>query len=373
MSDIDSTSLPDHLLPSDGRFGSGPALIRGDAVARLADVADHYLGTSHRREGVKRVVRDIRMGVASLYGLPDGHEVALGVGGATMFWEVAAHSLIEHKSQHLSIGEFSAKFAAVVPGMSHLEKPTIITAPAGSAAAPMSDPEIDAFALIHNETSTGVIAPLSRPQPGALVLVDGTSAAGAVPVEPAVFDVYYFSPQKAFGSEGGLWLALCSPDAASRAERLATERTISPMSSLQVALENSRQDQTYNTPALATLFLLADQISWIDANGGLAWAEARSRASASIVYQWAESSPYATPFVTEPDLRSPTVVTVDLDEAVSAEAVAAVLRANGIVDVLGYRKIGHNQLRIATFPGIEPSDVERLVAAIEFVVARESS
>ncbi len=368
MSDVDSIVLPDELIPTDGRFGSGPALIRDHAVTRLAEMAAHYLGTSHRREGVKRVFADIREGTASLYGLEDGYEVALGVGGATMFWEVAAHSLVASRSQHLSIGEFSAKFAAVVAGMSHLEEPMIITAPVGSAAAPVPDPGIDAFALIHNETSTGVMAPLSRTQPGALVVVDGTSAAGAVPVDPAVFDVYYFSPQKAFGSEGGLWLALCSPAAVRRAERLATERSISPMSSLQVALENSRQNQTYNTPALATLFLLADQISWIDAKGGLEWAEARSRASSSIVYQWAESSPYAAPFVKDPDLRSPTVVTVDLDEAVSAEAVAAVLRANGIVDLLGYRGIARNQLRIATFPSIEPSDVERLVAAIDFVV-----
>ena len=370
MSDIDSIVLPDELIPTDGRFGSGPALIRDHAVARLAEVAGHYLGTSHRREGIKRVVADIRKGTASLYGLKNGYEVALGVGGATMFWEVAAHSLVASRSEHLSIGEFSSKFAAVVAGMDHLREPMIITAPPGTAAAPVADPAVDAFAVIHNETSTGVMPPLSRTQPDALVLVDGTSAAGAVPVDPALFDVYYYSPQKAFGSEGGLWVALCSPDAVSRAEKLAAERSISPMSSLQVALENSRQNQTYNTPALATLFLLADQISWIDAQGGLAWAESRSRASSSIVYQWAESSPYATPFVKDPDLRSPTVVTVDLDEPVSAEAVAAVLRANGIVDLLGYRKIAQNQLRMATFPNIEPSDVERLVAAIDFVVER---
>lgn len=368
MSDIGSIVLPDQLVPADGRFGSGPALIRGAAVERLAEVADRYLGTSHRREGVRSVVADIRAGMASLYGLPDRYEVALGVGGATMFWEVAGHSLIAARSQHLSIGEFSSKFAAAVAGMDHLDEPSVITAPPGSAAAATPDPEVDTFALIHNETSTGVMPPLVRVQPDALVLVDATSAAGAVRVDPGVFDAYYFSPQKAFGSEGGLWVALCSPAAVSRVEQLATERSISPMASLQVALENSRQNQTYNTPALATLFLLSDQISWLAAHGGLEWAETQTRASSSIVYEWAEASPYATPFVKDVSLRSPTVVTVDLGEAVSAEAIAAVLRANGIVDLLGYRKIGQNQLRVATFPSIEPSDVERLVAAIDYVV-----
>ncbi len=363
----DPIVLPPELLPSDGRFGSGPSLVRPAAVERLAAVADGYLGTSHRRQGVRGVVGDIRSGLGELFALPDGYEVVLGVGGATMFWEVAAASLIEHKSQHVSIGEFSSKFAAVVAGAAHLQPPTVIEAPPGSAAAPRAEAGVDSYALIHNETSTGVLAPLSRPGDG-LVLVDATSAAGAVAVDPAVFDCYYFSPQKAFGAEGGLWIALCSPAAITRAATLGADRAITPMTSLQVAVENARQNQTYNTPALATLFLLADQIAWIQSRGGLDWAVARSRESSSIVYAWAESTDYATPFVAEPAYRSPTVVTVDLAEEISAEHVAATLADNGIVDVLGYRKIGHNQLRIATFPNVEPDDVERLVACVDYIV-----
>jgi phosphoserine aminotransferase len=364
-------TLPPELLPSDGRFGSGPALVRQESVQRLAAVANHYLGTSHRRDGVRRVVGDIRGGLRSLYALPDDYEVVLGVGGATMFWEVAARSLIRRRSQHVSIGEFSSKFAAVAASIRYLDLPVVITAPPGSAADPVPDPSVDAFCLIHNETSTGVMAPLQRPQTGALVLVDGTSAAGAVRVDPALFDAYYFSPQKAFGSEGGLWAALCSAAAIERAEELAAERKLTPMTSLQIAVENSRLDQTYNTPALATLFLLADQIAWIDAQGGLAWAESRSRASSTIVYEWAEATDYTTPFVHDPQLRSPTVATVDLDDAVSAQAIADVLAAHGVVDILGYRKIAQNQLRIATFPNVEPRDVERLLAAVDYIVEHQ--
>ncbi len=367
----DSIVLPEHLVPADGRFGSGPGLVRDDAVDRLAAVAHRYLGTSHRRQGVRSVVADVQSGLAGLFELPDGYEVVLGVGGATLFWEVAAHSLIERRSQHISIGEFSSKFAAVVAGMSHLEAPVIISAPPGSAAAPIPDEGIDSYGLIHNETSTGVMAPLMRPEGSeALVLVDATSAAGAVTVDPLTFDAYYFSPQKAFGSEGGLWVALTSPAALRRAERLAAERTISPMTSFQLAVENSRKNQTYNTPALATLFLLADQIAWLDAQGGLAWAQKRVETSSSLIYDWAEASSYAAPFVVEESFRSPTVVTIDVDEAVSAADVAAHLAANGIVDVLGYRKIAQNQLRIATFPNIDPDDVERLLGAIDYIVGR---
>lgn len=367
----DQISLPPQLLPADGRFGSGPALVRPESVERLNAVANHYLGTSHRRDGVRRVVGDIRSGLATLYGLPADHEVVLGVGGATMFWEVAAHSLIERRSQHVSIGEFSSKFAAVVASVADLEPPVVISAPPGDAAVPEPDPDVDAFGLIHNETSTGVLAPLVRPQADGLVLVDATSAAGAVGVDPAVFDAYYFSPQKAFGSEGGLWVALCTPAAVERAEAMAADRNLSPMTSLHVAIENSRLNQTYNTPALATLFLLADQIAWIEAQGGLAWAEARSRASSSIVYAWAEATDYTTPFVADPELRSPTVATVDLDDTVSAQDVADVLAAHGVVDVLGYRKIAQNQLRIAAFPNIEPDDIERLVGAVDYIVERQ--
>lgn len=371
MTDLDPIVLPDHLIPRDGRFGSGPALVRSSSVDHLAAVADDYLGTSHRRQGVRSVVADIRSGLDALFALPDGYEVVLGVGGATMFWEVAAHSLIGRRSQHLSIGEFSSKFAAVVGGMSHLDDPSVIEAPPGSAATPVVDDAIDAYAMIHNETSTGVMPALLRPEGvTGLILVDGTSAAGAVEVDPGAFDAYYFSPQKAFGSEGGLWVALCSPAALERVEELAATRAISPMSSLQIAVDNSRLNQTYNTPALATLYLLADQIAWISRRGGLAWAEARSRSSSGIAYAWAEASPYAAPFVGEKTLRSPTVVTIDLDDTVSAEEVAATLGANGIVDVLGYRKIASNQLRIATFPNIDPDDVERVVGAIDYIVDR---
>ncbi len=371
MSDLDSIIIPPELMPSDGRFGSGPALVRSAAVDRLAAVAGTYLGTSHRHEGVRRVVRSIRTGLAELYELPSRYHVVLGVGGATMFWEVAAHSLIAQKSQHVSIGEFSEKFAAVVATMPHLDNPAVIAAPPGSATTPVADDTVDTYALIHNETSTGVLAPLVRPDDGdAVLLVDGTSAAGAVRVDSRAFDAYYFSPQKAFGSEGGLWIALCSPAAVDRIERMASERSIPPMSSLQIALENSRQDQTYNTPSLATLFLLSDQIDWLTAQGGLAWAEQRARSSSGIVYAWAEASSYATPFVTDAAMRSPTVTTVDLDESVAAEDVASVLAANGIVDVLGYRKLGHNQLRIATFPNVDPADVERLTGAVDYIVSR---
>jgi len=370
VSDLDSITIPPELMPSDGRFGSGPALVRRAGVDRLAAVASTYLGTSHRREGVRRVVRSIRTGLTELYGLPDSYDVVLGVGGATMFWEVAAHSLIAQKSQHVSIGEFSEKFTAVVATMPHLDNPAVIAAPPGSATAPVADDTVDTYALIHNETSTGVLAPLVRPDGDAVLLVDGTSAAGAVRVDSGVFDVYYFSPQKAFGSEGGLWIALCSPAAVDRIERMASERSIPPMSSLQIALENSRQDQTYNTPSLATLFLLSDQIDWLTAQGGLGWAEQRARSSSGIVYAWAEASSYATPFVTDAAVRSLTVTTVDLDDSVAAEDVASVLAANGIVDVLGYRKLGHNQLRIATFPNIDPGDVELLTSAVDYIVSR---
>lgn len=366
-------TLPPELLPSDGRFGSGPALVRPQSMDRLAAVASRYLGTSHRRDGVRSVVADIRAGLTNLYSLPPGYEVVLGVGGATMFWEVAVGSLISRRSQHVSIGEFSSKFAAVVASRPHLEPPIVVAAPPGSAADPEPDPDVDAFGLIHNETSTGVMTRLQRPQPDALVLVDGTSAAGAVPVDPSVIDAYYFSPQKAFGSEGGLWVALCSPAAIERAEALAAERSLTPMTSLQVAIENSRRDQTYNTPALATLFLLADQIEWLEAQGGLPWAETRSRASSSIVYDWAESTDYTTPFVADPSLRSLTVATVELDDTASAEAIAAVLAAHGVVDVLGYRKIAQNQLRIAAFPNVDPGDVERLVGAVDHIVERQRS
>lgn len=368
MADSDAIRIPDELLPGDGRFGSGPSRVRNEAVAELAAAAPHFLGTSHRRERVRSVVRAIKQGLVDMYALPDSYEVVLGVGGTTSFWEAAAFGLIEQRSQHLVFGEFSEKFARLTTGAPWLDEPEIVASEPGTHPLPVPDPEVDAFCFTHNETSTGVMMPIVRPRGGsALVLVDATSAAGAVEVDPLEFDAYYFSPQKAFGSEGGLWVALLSPAGVSRAMSLAEDRWIPPFSNLQTAIENSRLDQTYNTPALATLFLLRSQIDWITESGGLPWASARASASSAHLYEWAETSEYARPFVMLPAQRSTTTVTVDLDEAVPAQRVTEILRHNGIVDVSGYRKLGRNQLRIATFPTIPPDDIERLTAAIDYV------
>ena len=372
MPDVPPITLPSDLLPFDGRFGSGPSKVREEAVAALARDSVTYLGTSHRRARVRDVVAEIRAGLTRLYALPAGYEVLLGVGGVTLFWEAAASSLIDRRSEHLVFGEFSAKFTSVVAAAPHLEEPVVVESPPGSAPAPDANADVDTFALTHCETSTGVMTPVARPRrDGSLVIVDGTSAAGATVVDPVAFAAYYFSPQKAFGSEGGLWIALCSPDAVTRIETISsTDRWIPPMSSLRTALDNSRKNQTYNTPALATLFLLADQISWLERQGGLAWAAARAERSSDIVYHWADVSPIASPFVTDPRHRSTTVVTVDLNDTVPAEVVAGVLRRNGIVDTEGYRKLGRNQLRIATFPNVDPNDVETLLAAIDHIAER---
>jgi len=372
MPEPPAITLPEALRPGDGRFGSGPAKVRSESVDALAATSTSLLGTSHRRTPVRDLVGRIQDGLARLYALPDGYEVVLGVGGATLFWEAAAFSLIERRSQHLVSGEFSGKFAAVVTAMPHLENPMVISSSPGTAPTPDLNADVDTFALIHNETSTGVMTPVTRPREGeSIVVVDGTSAAGAAIVDPTQFDSYYFSPQKALGSEGGLWVALVSPRAAARIAAIAESgRPIPPMSSLRIALDESRRRQTYNTPALATLFLLADQIAWIEGNGGLAWAAERSRHSTASIYRWAEASAYASPFVNEPAMRSTTVATIDLDEALDATIVSGVLRTNGVVDLEGYRKLGRNQLRIATFPNIEPGDVERLLAAIDYVAER---
>ena len=361
--------LPPDLRPSDGRFGSGPSKVRQDAVAALAGVAPHYLGTSHRRDGVRSVVRRIRTGLADLFALPDGYEVVMGVGGATLFWDAAAFGLIERRSQHLAFGEFSAKFAEVARLAPHLEEPDVIESPAGTHPELRTDPSVDVYAFPHNETSTGVRMEVRRAE-GAdgLVVVDATSAAGGMRVDPAQFDAYYFSPQKCFGSEGGLWLALCSPAAVDRIERLGAGRRVPATLDLRLALENSRLDQTYNTPALATLFLLAEQIGWMNDNGGLEWAAGRCDGSAKALYAWADGSDHAAPFVADPAERSSTVATVDLDDRVDAGVVSRVLRANGIVDTESYRKLGRNQLRIALFPAIEPDDVALLTRAVDHVV-----
>jgi phosphoserine aminotransferase len=373
MSEENSTPiLPERLRPRDGRFGSGPSKVRPEAVAALAAAAPRYLGTSHRQAPVRSVVARIRAGLGELFDLPDGYEVALGNGGSTLFWDLATFSLIQRRSQHLVFGEFSSKFAAAAAAAPHLDQPQAIHSPPGSHPQARTDPAVDLYALTHNETSTGVAMPVRRPAgAGGLVCVDATSGAGGLPVDPREFDVYYFAPQKAFGGDAGLWLALLSPAAIRRVEAIAASGRWMPATlSLAVALEQSRADQTLNTPALATLFLLADQLDWMLGQGGLAWATKRCDESAGIVYGWAEASGYATPFVADPAMRSHTVATVDLDPAVDAAAVARALRANGVVDLEPYRKLGRNQLRVGMFPAVDPADLETLTQAVDWLVAR---
>jgi phosphoserine aminotransferase len=370
MTDLPTIQLPAELLPSDGRFGSGPSKVRNEALLELGVSGSTFMGTSHRRSSVRTIVGAVREGLRELYDLPDGYEVVLGNGGATGFWDAAAFGIIEHRSQHVVCGEFSSKFAAVAAGAPHLDEPEIIEVPYGMGTAPVQDDSVDVYAVIHNETSTGVMIPIARPGGEGLMVVDATSAAGAAPLDVTQTDVYYFSTQKAFGAEGGLWLAICSPFGISRIERLAAGgRWIPPSLDLRTAIDNSRKDQTYNTPALATLFLLRRQIEWMLDMGGLQWAIDRSATSARTLYEWADARDFASPFVKDVDYRSTTVVTIDFD-GVDADAIEAVLRANGIVDVFGYRKLGRNQLRVACFPNIEPSDIERLVTAMDHVVER---
>ncbi len=366
-----SIRVPADLLPGDGRFGSGPAKVRDEAIAALAASARSFLGTSHRRPAVKDVVRSVQVGLADLYALPAGYEVLLGNGGASAFWDAAALGLIERKSQHLSFGVFSAKFAAVVAAAPYLDPPQIIVSEYGTHPLPVAAGDVDTYALTHNETTTGVRMEIQRPDSAGLVVVDATSAAGALRVDPEQFDVYYFSPQKAFGSDGGLWVAVCSGAAVDRIEHVAkTGRYVPAFLSLHVALENSRQWQTYNTPALATLFLLAHQIEWIRSMGGLEWAASRSDRNAGILYAWAEQSEFAEPYVGNPSDRSPVTATIDVDDSVSAGEVASVLRANGVLDTESYRKLGRNQLRIGLWPAVEPADVDALTRSIDYVVER---
>ncbi len=369
---LSSIALPDHLHPSDGRFGSGPSKVRPQAVAALAEAAPTYLGTSHRQPGVRSMVARLKSGLRDLFSLPDGYEVALGNGGTGVFWDVAVFSLIERRSQHLSFGEFSSKFAAAAARAPHLADPEVISSPEGSHPEPRPNPDVDLYALTHNETSTGVSMPVRRPDGAAgLVVVDATSGAGGLPVDPAEFDAYYFAPQKCFAADGGLWVALLSPAAIERSAAIAASgRWIPDSLSLPIALENSRADQTWNTPALATLFLMVHQLEWINRQGGLDWAVKRCEESAAIVYGWAEASDYAVPFVSDPAQRSHTVATVDLDAGVDAVAVSKALRANGVVDTESYRKLGRNQLRIAMFPAIEPADLEVLTRAVDWIVER---
>ena len=360
--------VPAELRPADGRFGSGPSKVRPEALAALAATGVTYLGTSHRRDGVRSVVARLRAGVAELLGAPDGYEVVLGVGGATAFWDALAFRLVERRSQHLSFGEFSAKCAAAVAAAPHLEEPHVVSSEPGTHPEPVPSDDVDLYALTHNETSTGVQAPVAR-VPGGLVAVDATSAAGGLPIDLRECDAYYFSLQKGFASDGGLWVAVMSPAAIERVEALAASGRYAPPSlDLKIALDNARKDQTYNTPGLATLFLAVEQVEWMLANGGLAWCAARCEESSGILYSWADAHELARPFVVDAAMRSRVVATIDFDERVDVRALSTTLRANGIVDTESYRKLGRNQLRIATFPAIEPDDVARLTRAIDYVV-----
>ncbi|HET6729190.1 MAG TPA: phosphoserine transaminase [Jiangellaceae bacterium] len=374
MPDAARITLPHELRPRDGRFGSGPSKVRPEAVAALASAGPAYLGTSHRQTPVKRLVRRVREGVAELFALPDGYEVVLGNGGSTMFWDAAAFGLVRRRAQHLSFGEFSAKFAAVTRSAPWLDEPTVVSADPGTLSHPYGEPDIDVYAWPHNETSTGVMAPVRRVNGAAddaLVVVDATSGAGGLPLDAAQADVYYFAPQKCFASDGGLWIAVMSPRALTRIEEIAAgDRYVPASLDLAIAVANSRKDQTYNTPAVATLFLLTEQVDWLCAGGGLDFAVSRTVDSSSRLYTWAEKSGYATPFVADPAARSLVVGTIDLDASVDSGAVIAALRDNGIVDVNPYRSLGRNQLRVGMFPAVDPDDVEALTACIDYVVER---
>jgi phosphoserine aminotransferase len=367
-----SLRIPDDLKPADGRFGCGPSKVRRDALTRLGERHD-LMGTSHRQAPVKAVVRQVRDGLRELFSLPDGYEVALGNGGSTAFWDAAAAGLIRERALHLVCGEFSQKFATVTTRAPFLTDPLVVSSDPGDAPEVIGEAGVDVIAWPHNETSTGVMMPVRRPagSDGALVLVDATSGAGGLPVDVTHADAYYFAPQKSFGSDGGLWLALLSPAAVERIGELASanDRWIPESLALSTALENSRLDQTYNTPALATLLLLADQLDWMLTGGGLDFCVSRTRASSSHLYEWAEASTYATPFVSDPSKRSLVVGTIDFADEVDATTLAKTLRANGIVDVEPYRKLGRNQLRVGMFPAVEPGDVEALTACIDWVVA----
>jgi phosphoserine aminotransferase len=366
--------IPDSVKPADGRFGSGPSKVRPEALRALPGVGSSYLGTSHRQRPVRDQVARLRRGIAALFDLPEGYEVVLGNGGTTAFWEVAAFGLIRDRAQCASFGEFGSKFAAVVKAAPFLGDPTVRKADPGSAPELAAEAGVDAYATPHNETSTGVAVPVARvagADPGALTLHDATSAAGGLPVDVRESDVYYFAPQKGLASDGGLWIALLSPAAIARAyEVKESGRYVPTFLSLVTAIENSRLEQTYNTPALVTIFLAAEQVDWILAHGGLAWATKRTAESAAILYGWAERSALARPFVSDPALRSNVVATIDFDESVDASAIAATLRANGIVDTEPYRKLGRNQLRIAMYPAVDPADVEALTTCLDYVIER---
>jgi phosphoserine aminotransferase len=374
MADVSSLVLPPEMLPSDGRFGCGPSKVRPEALAALAGSGASVLGTSHRQAPVKTLVRRVREGLGTLFSLPDGYQVIMGNGGTTAFWDAAALGLVRDRAQHLTFGEFSAKFATVTRKAPFLADPQVIATDPGDAPDPVAAADVDVYAWAHNETSTGVAVPVIRPAGSTddqLVLIDATSGAGGLPVDIGQADVYYFAPQKVFGSDGGLWLALASPAALARiAEIDATDRWIPEFLSIATALDNTGKDQTLNTPSVATLFLMADQIDWILGNGGLDWATKRTADSSGRLYDWASASEFATPFVRRPELRSQVVGTIDFADSIDAAIVAKTLRANGIVDTEPYRKLGRNQLRIGMFPAVEPDDVSALTACIDYVVER---
>jgi phosphoserine aminotransferase len=371
---VTSLVIPSQIKPADGRFGSGPSKVRAEQLEALFRSGPQYLGTSHRQAPVRSLVGRVRSGLAELFALPEGYQVVLGNGGTNAFWDIAAFGLIRGKSQHFSFGEFSSKFAAVTGRAPWLAEPVVVRSEPGTHPELVPAPGADVCALTHNETSTGVAMPVRRvpgADPDALVVVDATSGAGGLDVDPAEFDVYYFAPQKAFASDGGLWLALMSPAALARVDEItASGRYVPDFLSLPLAIDNSAKNQTLNTPSVATLFLLVEQIDWMLAQGGLPWTTSRSLASATHLYAWAEKTPYTTPFVADPAQRSAVVGTIDFVPDVDAAAVAATLRANGIVDTEPYRKLGRNQLRVAMFPAVDPADVEALTICVDYVVER---
>ena len=364
-------TIPADLKPADGRFGCGPSKVRPEQIAAVSDAATTVMGTSHRQAPVKDVVGRVRDGLSSLFSLPEGYEVILGNGGTTAFWDAAAFGLVREKSLHLTYGEFSSKFAKVTGGAPFLADPIVISSEPGTAPEPVTDPSVDLIGWAHNETSTGVMLPVTRPtgSENALVAIDATSGAGGLPVDITDTDVYYFAPQKCFASDGGLWISIMSPAALDRvAEIAATDRWCPDFLSLPTSVDNSLKNQTYNTPAVATLLMFANQIEWMNEQGGLDWCVARTADSSSRLYDWAEASDFATPFVTEPAHRSQVVGTIDLDDRIDAAKVAKTLRANGILDTEPYRKLGRNQLRIGMFPAITPEDITQLTRCIDYVV-----
>jgi phosphoserine aminotransferase len=373
MSMADQLEIPADIKPRDGRFGCGPSKVRPEQLQALSTTAAPLFGTSHRQAPVKNLVGRLRSGLADLFSVPEGYEVILGNGGATAFWDAAAFGLIDKRSLHLSFGEFSSKFASAVAKNPFIGDPVVIKADAGSAPEPQGDPSVDVIAWAHNETSTGVAVPIGRPADSgdALIVIDATSGAGGLPVDIAETDAYYFSPQKNFASDGGLWLAIMSPAALARVESVAASgRWVPDFLSLPIAVENSLKDQTYNTPAVGTLALMAEQVDWMLGNGGLDWAVKRTADSSGRLYSWAEERSYTTPFVTDPKLRSQVVGTIDFTDEVDAGAVAKILRANGVVDTEPYRKLGRNQLRVGMFPAVDPDDVSALTQCIDWVVER---